>query len=167
MLGGAISQSIYYVPNIKGGANTVTVQFNQSAASPDIRILEYSGLATSAPLDVTATATGSSTAANSGSASTTSAGELIFGANTVYTGTRSAGTGFTSRTITSDGDIAEDEDVSASGSYSASATLSSAGNWVMQMAGGPPFEVCAKGGRRSGTLSGGSYLQLNPREATR
>jgi RHS repeat-associated protein len=133
-LGGAISQSIYYVPNIKGGANTVTVTFNQSAASPDIRVLEYSGLNTASPLDATAVGSGNGTAASSGSASTTSANELIFGANTVYTGTRSAGTGFTSRTITSDGDIAEDEDVSTTGSYSASATLSSAGNWVMQMA---------------------------------
>ena len=138
-LGGAISQSIYYVPNIKGGANTVTVTFNQSAASPDIRVLEYSGLNTASPLDATAVGSGNGTAASSGSASTTSANELIFGANTVYTGTRSAGTGFTSRTITSDGDIAEDE------------------------AGGPPFAVCAKGGRGSRNLSGGSYLQFNPR----
>jgi hypothetical protein len=48
--------------------------------------------------------------------------------------TGAAGSGFTSRIITSpDGDIAEDEVAAAAGSYSASATLTSAGPWVMQM----------------------------------
>jgi RHS repeat-associated protein len=134
VLGGAITQSIYYVTNIKGGANTVTVTFNQSAASPDVRVLEYSGLSTSSPLDVVAAASGNSTAASSGSATTSSASELIFGANTVYTSTKTAGTGFTSRIITPDGDIAEDENASTTGSYSATVTLNSSGNWVMQMA---------------------------------
>jgi RHS repeat-associated protein len=134
VLGGAITQAINYVPNIKGGSNTVTVTFNQSASYPDVRVLEYSGLLTTSPLDVVATGTGNSTSSSSGSATTSSATELIFGANTVYTGTNAAGSGFTSRIITHDGDIAEDKNVSSTGSYSASATLSSAGNWVMQMA---------------------------------
>ncbi len=59
---GALSQSIYYAKNIVGaaaGANTVTVQFSGSAYYPDIRILEYSGLDLTNPLDVTAAATGS------------------------------------------------------------------------------------------------------------
>ncbi|MGA8621574.1 MAG: IPT/TIG domain-containing protein, partial [Candidatus Sulfotelmatobacter sp.] len=41
---------------------------------------------------------------------------------------------FTSRIITASGDIAEDSAVSTTGSYSASAPLSTSGNWVMQMA---------------------------------
>ena len=45
-----------------------------------------------------------------------------------------AGSGFTSRIITSpDGDIAEDKVVTTAGSNSATATLSSTGPWVMQM----------------------------------
>ena len=75
----------------------MTVTFNQPAAFPDVRILEYRGVTT---LDVTAGASGSSTAANSGSATTTSANELIFGANMVYTRTGAAGSGFTTRIIT-------------------------------------------------------------------
>ena len=129
--GTALQQSIYYAAPIVGGSNTVTVTFTQAAAYPDIRILEYHGVTT---LDAKAGASGNSTAANSGSATTTSANELIFGANTVYTGNAAAGSGFTSRIITSpDGDIAEDKLVTTAGSNSATATLSSTGPWVMQM----------------------------------
>jgi hypothetical protein len=129
--GTGLRQSIYYAANIVGGSNTVTVTFSQAAAYPDVRILEYRGLAT---LDVTAGASGSSASANSGSATTTAANELIFGASMVSTTTTAAGSGFTSRIITSpDGDLAEDKVVTAAGSNSATATLSS-GPWVMQMA---------------------------------
>ena len=129
-VGTALQQSIYYSANIVGGSNTVTVTFNQAAAYPDVRILEYHGVTT---LDANAGASGNSTAANSGTATTTSANELIFGANTVFTLTGAVGTGFTSRIITSDGDIAEDKVVTTAGSNSATATLSSAGPWIMQM----------------------------------
>jgi IPT/TIG domain/Bacterial Ig domain len=130
--GTALRQSIYYLSNIVGGSSTVTVTFNQAAAYPDVRILEYRGVTT---LDVTAGASGSGTSASSGAATTTAANELIFGANMVATSTAGAGTGFTRRIITSpDGDLAEDKAVTTAGSYSAPATLSSPGPWVMQMA---------------------------------
>ena len=129
--GTALRQSIYYAANIVGGSNTVTVQFNQAAAYPDVRILEYRGVTT---LDATAGASGNSATANSGPATTTAANELIFGADMVLTSTSAAGSGFTTRIITSqDGDIAEDKVVTAAGSNSATATLRSAGPWVMQM----------------------------------
>jgi hypothetical protein len=126
-----LQQSIYYAANIVGGSNTVTVTFNQAAAYPDVRILEYRGVTT---LDASAGASGNSAITNSGSATTTSANELIFGANTIATVTAGAGSGFTSRIITSpDGDIAEDKLVTTAGSNSATATLSWAGPWIMQM----------------------------------
>jgi hypothetical protein len=128
--GTALQQSIYYAANIVVGSNTVTVTFNQAATYPDIRILEYRGVST---LDVSAGASGNSASASSGSATTTSASELIFAANTVFTGNGAAGSGFTSRIITADGDIAEDKIVTTAGSNSATATLVSAGPWVMQM----------------------------------
>ena len=53
-----LTQSIYYAKNIAAGSNTVTVTFNQAASYPDVRILEYSGLDTTSPLDVTAGAVG-------------------------------------------------------------------------------------------------------------
>ena len=129
--GTGLSQSIYYARNIAGGNNTVTVTFNQLAAYPDIRILEYKGVTT---LDVKAAATGSGNSATSGAATTTAANELIFGADTVTGSTKSAGTGFTARIITvPDSDLAEDRVVSATGSYSATATLTGSKPWVMQM----------------------------------
>ena len=110
------------------------MNFSVAARYPDIRILEYSGLDRINPVDVVKTATGTNATSNSGAVTTTNANDLLFAANLVQTSTRAAGTGFTSRIITSpDGDIAEDRIVSAVGSYSATAPLTSAGAWIMQM----------------------------------
>ncbi len=128
--GSNLRQSIYYAPNVVGGSNTVTVTFNQAAIYPDIRVLEYRGVS---KVDVTASASGNSAVASSGSATTTSANELIFSANMVYTWVSAAGSGFTARVITPYGDVAEDEIVSATGSYNATAALGSSGPWVMQI----------------------------------
>ncbi len=131
--GTGLQESIYYAKNIVGGTNTVTVKFNQAAAYPDVRILEYSGLDPTSPLDVTAAATGTGTTASSGSATTTSANELIFGAGNSAHHFTTAGSGFTERVINIYGSIAEDKVVSSTGSNAATAT-NSAGYWVMQMA---------------------------------
>ena len=137
VVSGYLSQSIYYAKNIASaaaGANAVSVEFSTAAAYPDIRILEYSGADLNNPVDVVAANSGNSATSSSGSATTTNATDLIVGANTVYTNTAGPGSGFTSRLLTSpDGDIAEDQTVSSTGSYSASAPLSSAGPWIMQM----------------------------------
>ncbi len=137
VISGSLSQSIYYAKNVgaaAAGSNTVTVTFSTAAAYPDIRILEYSGADPSSPVDVTAASSGNSTTSSSGSVTTTNAMDLIFGANIVVTLTSGPGSGFTSRLLTApDGDIAEDRMVTATGSYSATAPLSSAGNWIMQM----------------------------------
>ena len=131
------SQSIYYAKNIvsaAAGTNTVTVTFSTAAVSPDIRILEYSGADTNNPVDVVAAASGNSSSCNSGSATTTNATDLIFGANLVQTITTGPGSGFTSRLLTQpDGDIAEDRMVTATGSYSATAPVNPSGPWIMQM----------------------------------
>ena len=61
-----ISQAIYYAKNIAGaaaGANTVTVTFNAAAPYVDVRIAEYTGLDQADPLDVTASAAGTSATA--------------------------------------------------------------------------------------------------------
>jgi hypothetical protein len=130
--GTALSQAIYYASNIHAGTNTVTVKFNQAAYGIDIRILEYTGVST---LDVSNGATGSSTTSSCGPVTTTSAYEIIFAAATVSTVNTGPGPGFTARIVTkSDGDIAEDETVNTTGSYTATAPLSPAGHWVMQMA---------------------------------
>jgi hypothetical protein len=134
---GALTQSIHYAKNIAAaaaGANTVTVSFTVAANYPDIRILEYGGMDSLSPVDVTASATGSTATSSTPAVGTTNASDLLFAANTVATWTTGAGAGWTSRVITSpDGDIAEDRVVSTAGSYSATASLGGAGAWVMQM----------------------------------
>jgi chitodextrinase len=134
---GFLTQAIYYAKNIvsaSAGANTVTVQFTVAAQHPDIRILEYAGIDPVNPVDVVASAIGTTTASTSGAATTTNANDLIFGANTVFRSVVGAGVGFTKRVITSpDTDLAEDMVVSAAGSYSASAAINATGPWVMQM----------------------------------
>jgi hypothetical protein len=132
--GTGLRQSIYYAKNIAGGSNTVTVTFNRAAAFVDVRILEYSGLDTSSPLDATAGAADRGTSPSSGSATTTAANELIFGAGTTDNQFTGAGSEFTSRIITTpDADIAEDKVVNSVGNYSAAAPAPSS-KWVMQMA---------------------------------
>jgi chitodextrinase len=145
-LSGQLSQSIYYSRGIlpsAAGTNIVTVRFT-ARANVDIRILEYSGLDTVNPLDVTAAASGNSAVADSGPATTTNANDLIFGANTALASTTGPGTGFASRIITKpDGNIAEDEMVSTSGSYRATAPLTASRPWIMQMV---AFKAVSGGG---------------------
>jgi hypothetical protein len=134
---GSATQSIYYAPNIASaaaGANTVTVTFSPAAAFADVRIAEYQGIATTNPVDVTVATQGSSTSSSSGAVTTTNANDLLVAANVVATRTTGAGTGFTSRVVTSpDADILEDRIVTAAGSYTATAPISPTGWWIMQM----------------------------------
>ena len=134
--GAGLSQAIYYAPNIKAaaaGTNTVTVTFNTATPFVDIRALEYSGLDTVNPFEIGTSASGTSTTANSGTVTTTTANALIFGAGITTGGFSAAGTNFTTRIITNpDADIAEDRIVTAAGPYSATAPVNDA--WVMQVA---------------------------------
>src|SRR5262249_1192615 len=62
------AQSIYYAKNIAAaapGTNSVTVSFSTAVDYPDLRVAEYSGIATSSPLDVAVGAAGNSSSSNS------------------------------------------------------------------------------------------------------
>ncbi len=136
--GTRLTQSIYYAKSIAAGTNTVKVIFSPAAASPDIRIFEYSGVSTTSPLDASAGASGTSAndaVVRSGTVSTTGAGDLIFGAGITSGGYISAGTSLTAEVITRDGSIGEDETASQRGTYGVSAELGAYGqqNWILQM----------------------------------
>ncbi|MGA9668718.1 MAG: immunoglobulin domain-containing protein, partial [Terracidiphilus sp.] len=135
--GSALSQTIYYAANINAagaGSNVVTVKFSSSVPYADIRVLEYSGLVAASPFDAGASASGNSSAANSGSAHTTNANDVVIGAGITATTFSAAGSGFTSLGLsTPDGDLAEYEVVSTAGSYAATASVST-GPWLMQAA---------------------------------
>ena len=169
--GTGVRQSIYYAKNIAAGSNTVTVNFDKPPVFADVRALEYSGLDAVNPLDLPGTAggVGTGSSANSGSATTSTANDMIFGAGTTSGHFNAAGTGFTSRIITSpNGDIAEDKTVSSTGSYNATAPASYS-NWVMQMA---AFRLAGQGGTGnpaptvssilpvSGTTAGGTPVTI-------
>ncbi|HEY3822145.1 MAG TPA: hypothetical protein VGL81_33500 [Polyangiaceae bacterium] len=137
-LGSDLSQSLYYATNIHSaaaGANSVTVTFVQPANVVDLRVVEYSGLDPVAPLDQTDTGAGTSSGpATTGSVTTTTARELLFAAGMstdLYSG---AGAGFSMRLVSSDGDAVEDRTVSATGLYSATATVAASCGWVIQLA---------------------------------
>jgi hypothetical protein len=86
---------IYYAENIKAGPNTIKVQ-PDSAGYIRLSILEYSGIAATSSLDVTASAQNTPGTPNSGSVSTTANGDLLLGAE--ITGDASsivAGPGYT------------------------------------------------------------------------
>ena len=136
--------AIYYAANIKGGADTVTVTLTPSAGYRRLDIQEYSGVATTNPVDVTAqninlnggTNTDGVTSTN---ATTTASGDLIFGVATQDSGTDtiSAGTGFTHREALNNGSdnpmVTEDLTQSAAGSVAATFTLSAPGSYQAQM----------------------------------
>ena len=125
---------VLYAKNIAAGANTVTATFSSSVSGSFgmVYIHEYAGIDQVNPLDVSKSAKGSGTALNSGSATTTNANDLIFGAGAVAGTISSAGAGFTTRSAFA-GNRTMDKSVTAAGPYNATATANSSGRWVMQM----------------------------------
>jgi len=126
--------AIFYAENITGGANTVTV--SDSIANNTLRfaLLEYSGLAASNSLDVTAAAQGSGTLASSGNATTTAAGDLLLGALMTGSGqTYVAGSGFVveERVPAAPNTklMVEDRIQATAGGAAATATLSTNASW--------------------------------------
>ena len=92
------SAQVFYASNVKAGSNTVTASFSTSITSFGILYIhEYSGIDPTAPLDVTASASGTSRAMNSGSATTTSGNDLIFGGGASSSTVTAGGSGFTTR----------------------------------------------------------------------
>jgi glucose/arabinose dehydrogenase/PKD repeat protein len=126
------SSQVFYAKNIAGGSNTVRATFATAISSwAAMYIHEYSGIDKADPLDVSAVNKGTTAAMSSGSATTTNANDLIFGAGASGSNVNQPGTGFTSRS-TSFGNRTEDKNVTTTGSYNATANQN--GNaWVMHM----------------------------------
>jgi chitodextrinase len=142
-----ITQSIYYAKNIgaaSAGANTINITFDAVVPAPDVRIAEYSGLDTAAPLDKTAAATGNSALPTAGPVTTTSANEVIVGAEYGDESATGAGNGYTLRVLSDpEFDVLEDLTVTQSSTYSATAPMGTANLWVMSLA---TFKATASGG---------------------
>ncbi len=130
---------IFYAANIHGGSpDTVKVTFSSAPSSSNCVIAEASGADLTNPLD--SVSAGYSTVGNqtslldSGTLAPANANLLLFGGGTSDTGTASLGTGF-SLVQKNGGNITEYEVLSGNTALQrATAGLTAAGNWVMQMA---------------------------------
>ena len=126
------SAQAFYASNILGGSNTVKATFGTAIKSFGIVYLhEYSGLATASPVDVSASAAGTSASMSSGAVTTTQANDLLFAAGASANTVTTPGTGFTTR-LTGFGNLTEDRVVTTTGSYAGTATQN-ASSWVMQL----------------------------------
>lgn len=117
--------AIYFGKAAASGANTVTVVYASNVGNTVLGLFEFSGNASSSPLDKTAEShqTVSSTSITSGNtATTTNANELLFGFITNCNG--SAGEAGWTAVVTGNGDIFEYKIVSATGAYAATGTNS-------------------------------------------
>ena len=147
-MGSRYHKFFFYAANIAGAAanaNIVTVTFSAPVNSPDIRILEYSGIDPTRPVDVIKAGARNSMTSNSGLVTTTDINNLLVVATTVRTSTSGAGSGFTGRLVTvPHGHLVQDRVVSATGSYRATAPMASRGAWVMQMVAFPSARSAAR-----------------------
>jgi hypothetical protein len=120
---------VYYANKIKGGADTVTVHLSAASSCIEVYLSEYHGLNATSPIDNHAGASGSTAAVSSGAASTTVAGDIIFG-YCLGDSSCTAGAGFTTRS-SMDGNLMEDMVAGKAGAYAATGSASS--TWSMQM----------------------------------
>jgi hypothetical protein len=121
------SVSVLSAPNVPGGTTTVTATIPGSADVVRMTIHEYSGMATTAPAHKTATGTGTSGTATTGSVTTTIDNCLLFCAvatDSDLLGFR-AGSGYTLRANGGEKIQTEDRGPVAAGTYNGVMSLNS------------------------------------------
>jgi len=165
--GGARTR-VYYAKNIKGGPDTVTINLSANSAWIELYLTEYSGVDQTNPIDAQAGASGTAGAVSSGNATTTVAGDVIYG-YCVGDWVCTAGSGFTARS-TFNGNLIEDQIAGSPGSYAA--TGSATKGWTMQMValkpastvvGAPPVITSAT--TASGTVGSAFSYQITATNA--
>ena len=125
------SAQVFYASSIVGGSNTVKATFGSAITSFGLLYLhEYSGLAATSPVDVSASAVGTSASMSSGAVTTAQANDLLFAAG-ASDSAATKGAGFTAR-LTGFGNITEDLGVTTTGSYAGTAAQNGT-TWVMQL----------------------------------
>jgi hypothetical protein len=126
--GGARSR-VYFANNIKGGSDTVTVTLTSSSAYVEVYVTEFTGVNQNNPIDAQAGATGYAGSVSSGNATTTQAGDAIYGF-CVGDNACTAGSGFTALSNLHS-NLSEEQIVGNAGSYAATGNANS--SWTMQM----------------------------------
>jgi len=74
---GAVSTQLFYAANVAAGVDQITVSLS-AATKIDMFVYEISGAASTNPLDVASTGSGSGTAASAGSITTGASGDFVF-----------------------------------------------------------------------------------------
>lgn len=160
----------WYAKNIRSGPLLgITVTYSGKTTSFSVvDAMEYSGLDKSAPLDVFASASGSGTSQDSGASPTTtvSNGTIIglFGYST-YASPYRAGAGFTFRQGEAS-TMLEDRSVTATGSYTATATSCNPADWAAFVIGfksaiQPPVTLSLNPGTVTGGSASTATVRLN------
>jgi len=151
------SQELWYAKNVNaGGSGVITSATFSSSFSGEkaIAVHEYSGADTANPLDVTASAVGTTANASSGNATTTAGNDLIFGA-ALFASSGGPGTGFTGRSSLA-GNATEDM-IAANTGPNAATFASGAQNWIAQMA---SFKVVASPNIIYGDVNGDGAVTI-------
>ncbi|HXP72215.1 MAG TPA: hypothetical protein VOA88_23285 [Candidatus Dormibacteraeota bacterium] len=130
---GGLAQIFYAIQSHTAASDTVTVTYSGSTTACNAVIVEYRGINLSSPLDVTQSGTGNSTSLDTGLKTPNFTNELVFGGGAAAIGTASAGNGF-GLIQANAGNITEDNILVSNAQQHATASTSSSGNWVMQMA---------------------------------
>lgn len=130
----SIAQAMYYAANVTGGMTHVTVTASFATANLDVRLLEYTAVESLNAVDASVGMVGAGSMVTSGTIMTGHANDLLVAGATVQTTVSQPDPTYRSRGITPiSGALAEDQDVTVAGSYSATATQDSTGYWVMQL----------------------------------
>jgi RHS repeat-associated protein len=132
---GAGDEEIWYGYANTGGSNSITVNMSAGTTSIGTVVIELSGVASSSPLDVSGSTSGTSTTASTPSLTTTAAGDLVIDAANTFNGiTASPGSPWTdyagpSQSGCSCNPVA-DRLAATTGAYSTSWTQSPSGAYV-------------------------------------
>jgi hypothetical protein len=129
--GGTLSHVVYSAPIAPGGpARTIDVTLDQAAPEIHIKWVAYRGVDQAMPIVSTQSNSGTGVTADSGPASVNERSVLLaISSSTATSG--SAGPGYQQRTAVGGGVIA-DRDV-APGTYTATASVSTSTQWIMQL----------------------------------
>src|SRR5262249_35376640 len=137
---------IFYAKNILGGANTITAAFSKRNGGAWLAVYEFNGVSTTNPLDQTAHAQGTDNSPFTGLITTTGSNELEFAATGLpgsYSGTVSAGSGYTMLLQNGGNAAADDEgaNTTTAGQYAGRFGLTSNANWSAVVATFKPVPV--------------------------
>jgi len=126
--------ALYYATNIRGGANKVMATFNGGkGGNPELKIAEYSGVNNAQPIDVVAANSSSGgTTADSGPLTTTHWHDVLIAAVTTESSVSGHDAAY-DPDVQVAGDLLERREVTALGTYHATAPLNGAQYWLAEL----------------------------------